>query len=261
MNIVVLQLDLEWEQPHLNLQKIENVLSGIHTETDLILLPEFFTTGFSVKNVSLAEPMYGHTAIWMKKIAKEMNGLVAGTIPIIDQGLCFNRALYVSADGIIGSYDKRHLFGLGSEHNLYTPGNKNVIVEYKGVKIEPQICYDLRFPVWSRNRYFNSYFAYDVLIYHANWPDPREYVWKQLLIARAIENQAYVVGINRCGKDGEGIDYSAPSMIVDPKGSIIAQMESGKEGILSCNIDLNELKRFREKFFIASDWDNFELLP
>ncbi len=261
MNIAVMQLDLKWEEPLMNRHKVENLLTSLPNETDLILLPEFFTTGFSVKNIGLAEPMNGPTVSWMQKIAKEMNCILAGTIPIIDHGKYYNRALYVSREGVMASYNKRHLFSLGSEHQLYTPGNKNVIVEYKNAKIQPQICYDLRFPVWSRNRYSNFQFAYDILIYHANWPDPRGCVWEQLLIARAIENQAYLVGINRCGQDGEGLSYSAPPMILNPKGNIIAQMEPAKEGVLSANIDLGELKRFREKFFIAPDWDNFDVSP
>ena len=258
LSVLIVQPDIVWEHPAANRAHIEELLHGAD-RADMIVLPEFFNTGFSVNNRNLAELPTGTTVQWMQKLASRMEAVVSGTLPVEEDGKLFNRAFYVSPTGIIGMYNKRHLFSPGDEHLLYSQGMQNVIIEVGNFKIRPQICYDLRFPVWSRNRLINNHFEYDLLIYHANWPDPRGEVWKQLLIARAIENQVYVIGVNRTGKDGEGMTYSAPSYVIDYKGRITAHARPNAEDLIHVNLELEPLLVFRKKFNVSRDWDNFTL--
>ena len=200
LNITLIQPDINWEDIRANLKKYTKMISEVET-TDVIVLPEMFTTGFSMAPEKLKEKMDGISVEWMKNTARAKNAAVVGSLIIQDSGKIVNRAVWVSPDGKTECYDKRHLFSMGEEHLFYSPGNKKQIVEFRGWRFCPLICYDLRFPVWSRNAE-----NYDVLIYMANWPAPRHHVWKNLLVARAIENQAYCVGVNRTGTDGARIN-------------------------------------------------------
>ena len=258
LSVLVVQPDIVWENPEANRRHIQEMLKDAG-KVDLIVLPEFFNTGFSVNNRNLAESAEGPTVQWMRQLAARTGAMVSGTLPVDDEGRLFNRAFYVRSTGIVGTYNKRHLFSPGEEHLLYTPGRQNVSVEAGGFKIRPLICYDLRFPVWSRNRLIAEQFEYDVLVYHANWPDPRGEVWRQLLIARALENQAYVIGVNRAGADGQGMTYSAPSLVIDFKGRVMAEGKPGIEDLLAVDLELEPLVAFRKKFNVSRDWDDFSV--
>ncbi|MDK2909200.1 MAG: omega-amidase [Bacteroidales bacterium] len=258
LTVLLVQHDIVWENPEANRQHLTELLKGV-SDVDLIVLPEFFNTGFSVNNRDLAENSDGPTVQWMKELAKQTGAVVCGTLPIKEEGKLYNRGFYIGAGGILGFYNKRHLFSPGDEQLLYTPGRENICIHVKSFNIRPQICYDLRFPVWSRNRLTSTGFEYDVLIYHANWPDPRGEVWRQLLIARALENQAYVIGVNRIGSDGQGMTYSAPALAIDYKGRIMAEGKSGVEDLLRVELEWEPLSAFRKKFNVSRDWDDFTL--
>jgi predicted amidohydrolase len=221
-------------------------------KTDLIVLPEMFTTGFSMNPEKLKESMDGIALQWMKKQASEKDAAVVGSLIIEDNEKVFNRLVWVFPNDQIEIYDKRHLFTMGEENRHYSAGTEKLIVEYKGWRFCPLICYDLRFPVWSRNTE-----NYDVLIYVANWPVPRHKVWKTLLQARAIENQAYCIGVNRVGKDGPGLNYYGDSCLTDAKGN--ARFLGGSEQVASFEISLDELHKFREKFPVLNDRDEFNM--
>ena len=195
INVTLIQSDIIWEDKVSNLKNYQNKISQIES-TDLIVLPEMFTTGFSMNPKDISETMSGETIQWMKSNASKMNSAICGSIIIEEDDKYFNRFIWVNPDGSICQYDKKHLFSFAGEDKNYTAGNEKIIIEYKGWKICPLVCYDLRFPVWSRNSE-----DYDLLIYVANWPTKRKLAWKSLLVARAIENQCYVIGVNRVGKD------------------------------------------------------------
>lgn len=256
ITVLLVQTDIVWEDVAANLRHLASMLEGV-SGVDLIVLPEFFNTGFSVNNRRLAEPPAGPTLQWMHRMASHTGAMICGTLPVEENGKLFNRALYVDAQKVWGIYNKRHLFSPGNEQELYSPGRENISIAVGDFKIRPQICYDLRFPVWSRNRLDQGRFAYDVLIFHANWPDPRGEVWKQLLIARALENQAYVLGVNRIGADGEGLTYSAPSLAIDYKGRIMAEGKPMAEDLLRVELEWEPLQAFRQKFNVSRDWDDF----
>lgn len=258
LSVLLVQQDIVWENPAANRQHLTELLKGVN-DVDLIVLPEFFNTGFSVNNKDLAENSNGPTVHWMKQMANQFGAVICGTLPVKDGGKLYNRAFYVGTKGVLGYYNKRHLFSPGDEQLLYTSGRENIRIQVKSFKIRPQICYDLRFPVWSRNRFTYTGFEYDILIYHANWPDPRGEVWRQLLIARALENQAYVIGVNRIGTDGQGMSYSAPSLAIDYKGLIIVEGKSNVEVLLKVQLELEPLSAFRKKFNVSRDWDDFTL--
>jgi omega-amidase len=257
MKITAVQTNLLWEDRENNLAHFDELLKNA-SDTNLILLPEMFTTGFSMRPVAVAEPSGGPGLDWMKKKAAEKKAVVCGSIAVSENGKYFNRLFWVEPDGNVRSYDKRHLFRMGGEDNHYTPGNKKIITKIGEWNICPLVCYDLRFPVWSRNRLLGKNYEYDLLIYVANWPEVRAYQWKQLLIARAIENQCYVVGLNRTGNDGNGVPHSGSSLVIDPKGQIL--LDLGKEEhIASLSLDLTLLRDFRRSFPAAMDADQFEL--
>lgn len=249
--ITLVQPNIIWENREANLKKYSVMLRGVG-QTNLVVLPEMFTTGFSMNPEKLKETMEGPSVQWMKSLAKEKNTAVAGSLIIEEKGKSFNRLLWVFPNGKVEFYDKRHLFTMSGEHLHYSSGNKKLVVEYLGWRFCPLICYDLRFPVWSRNTE-----NYDVLLYVANWPSPRHHVWKNLLIARAIENQSYCIGVNRVGADGTGNGYAGDSALVDSKG--IATFLSEKEQVKSFEISLNELHRFRKKFPVLEDKDRFQI--
>lgn len=256
LKITIIQSNLHWENIDKNLEMFAQKISSVTEETDLIVLPEMFTTGFSMQPQKLAEPMNGKTLKWMKEQAQKKQCVVTGSFICEEDGKYYNRLIWMKPDGSYSVYDKRHLFSMAGEDKHYTAGNKKIMEEIKGWKICPLVCYDLRFPVWSRNTNKNRY---DVLIYIANWPERRAYPWKTLLLARAIENQTYVVGLNRVGNDGNEIYHSGDSAIVNFKGEIISKTPTKEEYIEAITIDYKELEDFRKQFPVLDDADEFRL--
>ncbi len=252
MHITLVQTPIVWEAPEQNRAHYESLLEGV--ETDLVILPEMFPTGFTMKPQNVAENMDGASVNWLRTKAAEWNAAVAGSIAIQEDGAYFNRLIWAFPDGNIQAYNKRHLFRMAGEHHVYQAGQERLIVEWKGWNICPMICYDLRFPVWSRNQAN----AYDVLIYVANWPAVRSKPWQQLLQARAVENLAYVVGVNRVGEDGNGWAYNGCSAVIDYKGEVLKE-EKDKECLIQQTLDKKELTIFRERFPAWMDADNFIL--
>ncbi len=251
LKITIVQPDIVWENINANLEKYDTLLKDAEP-TDLIVLPEMFTTGFSMHPEELKEPMNGPALEWMKNLARERDAAVLGSLIIEDRGKIYNRAVWMHPDGKPETYDKHHLYTMGQETEHYSAGNSKTIVEYKGWKFCPLICYDLRFPVWARNTE-----DYDVLLYMANWPSPRHHVWKNLLISRAIENQCYCVGVNRVGSDGAGLRYLGDSAMVSPKG--FADFMGDTESVRSFEISYDELQKFRRVFPLLNDRDTFKI--
>lgn len=256
MKITLVQADIAWENKELNFSKYESLLNSLAGKTDLLILPEMFSTGFSMNCEQMSENMNGQTMQWIRKITSGSGFAMIGSFIATENGKYYNRLVFMKPNGNYCSYDKGHLFRMEKENKYYTKGNQPVIYTFKDWKFSLQICYDLRFPVWSRN----VNMGYDVLVYIANWPQVRRNVWNTLLPARAIENQSYVVGVNRIGKDGNNIDYCGDSMIVDPKGKIIAQTKMYAEELITHEISLDDLHLFREKFPVWEDADRFKLL-
>jgi len=254
LNIAVFQFNLVWENPVANRVKIDEWLQKANKNIDVVFLPEMFTTGFSMNVSELAEPMEGETVLWMKKCSSEHQFALCGSLIIKENDQYFNRLLFVEPSGEVHFYNKRHLFTMGKEENYFQKGTQRLIVNYKGWRICPLICYDLRFPVWSRN--LNEY---DILVYSANWPQARTEVWNTLLKARAIENQCYVVGANRVGVDENTISYSGNSQLIDPKGHILAEIGDHHKGIVSAGFSYTELVKFRAAFPVLNDADQFSL--
>jgi omega-amidase len=254
LNIAVFQFDLAWEDPVANRLKIDQLLQETDEKTDVVFLPEMFTTGFSMNVSELAEPMDGETIQWMKKRCQEHQLALCGSLIISENNHFFNRLVFVEPSGKIQFYNKRHLFTMGNEESHFEKGMERLIVQYKGWRICPLICYDLRFPVWSRNR--NDY---DLLVYSANWPENRKDVWNTLLRARAIENQTYVVGANRVGVDGQKIAYSGNSQIFDTKGNCLSESNEDDEMIISAEISYSEMDKFRTSFTVLNDADSFSI--
>lgn len=255
LKISCIQADLAWENIDQNLAKFSQLLYQVPLDSEMVILPEMFTTGFSMNSANLAEPMDGKTFNWLKTEAKKHKKIILGSAIIQDENKYYNRCITMFPDGKFYTYDKGHLFRMEKEHEDFTKGDSKTIFEHKDWRINTMICYDLRFPIWSRN-----IGDYDLLIYIASWPESRREVWNTLLKARAIENQAYVVGVNRIGKDGEGISYSGDTVIIDPKGQIIEKAQDYKEEIISAELSLNELNAFREKFPVFLDADKFKIL-
>jgi len=261
INVTILQADLKWEDAPANLEALGNIIARIEEQTDLIVLPEMFCTGFSMEPERIAETMDSASVQWMQKVAGTTNAVVCGSMAIQDGTQFYNRFLWVKPDGSLEHYDKKHLFTYAGEDKYYQAGHSKRIVEHKGWKFLPMICYDLRFPVWSRNRYHaDTGFEYDCLVYVANWPQARNHAWRILLMARAIENQAYVIGVNRVGVDGNQISYSGDSAILDPKGENLSALMPSCEGIETVQLSRCHLDSFREKFRQGPDWEKFTLL-
>ncbi len=257
LNLTLVQFEPYWERAEDNRNKIYKLLKNNIRNTDLIILPELFTTGFTMNVEKCSETMRGETIKWMKKISSEFNSVICGSIIIKEKGRnknynYYNRFLWINPSGRMCHYDKRNLFSLVGEEKYFTRGERRIIIKYKNWNIFPLICYDLRFPVWSR---FNS--DYDILIYVANWPQRRSYAWKQLLIARAIENQSFVVGVNRTGRDNNGIYHSGDSCLIGPDGIVIFSV-SDKEIVKTLDIDKEKLIAFRRKYPFLKD-RKFEL--
>lgn len=254
MKISVIQPDLAWEDKSFNLRNLGNLILPLHNRTDIVVLPEMFNTGFSMNPELLSESFKAETFDWMINIAYKGNFGLCGSYIVRENSCFFNRWVFVSPQKEYWYYDKRHLFTMGGEDNLFSAGNKRLVFSFRGIRISPYICYDLRFPVWSRNR--NDY---DLIIYAANWPESRREVWDSLLKARAIENQCYVAGVNRIGIDGNGIKYCGDSVILDPRGRIIASNETNVEGLSTGEISMTELSDFRLKFPVLNDADDFTI--
>jgi len=252
MKISIIQYDIRWEDKYANFRQAEHLMTGLGPETGLVILPEMFTTGFSTKPEKLSENPFSETYEWMLERAVNGNFGLCGTYIVHEEKRFYNRWILVTPDGSSWYYNKRHLFVMSGEEKEYTAGDERVTLNFRQVRICPNICYDLRFPVWSRNR--NDY---DLLINSASWPEARRDVWITLLRARAIENQCYVAGANRIGTDGKGISYFGDSMIINPKGEIIASAER-EECIISAELSMEELFDFRAKFPVLNDADKFK---
>lgn len=254
MKTALIQAPLVWEKPEANRKYFEEKINSSSEELDLIILPEMFTTGFSMNPKNSAETMDGETISLLKNLAKQKNVAITGSLIIAENGKFYNRLVFVFPSGEIKKYDKRHLFSLAGEEKIYTSGTEKLIVEYKGWKICPLICYDLRFPVFSRNAE-----DYDLLIYVANWPKPRTNAWDTLLKARSIENMCYTVGVNRIGTDESGHDYLGHSQAIDFLGNTILEPQKA-EGIFIANLDKNQMLETRQKFGFLNDRDSFEIV-
>jgi omega-amidase len=254
LRVTLVQSMLHWEDAAANRAMFAEKIAGLKGSTDLIVLPEMFTTGFSMRSMELAETMDGATVQWMRDQGKSIGAALYGSVIMKEADKYFNRGLFVTPSGQVTTYDKRHLFGMAEEGDHYTSGTKRVIVEYEGWRILLQVCYDLRFPVFARNRG-----DYDAIVYSANWPEARRFPWSQLLIARAIENQAYVLGVNRVGMDGKGHHYAGDSVVLDPRGQTITSCEPGKEALLSATLDHAAQDEFRKQFPVGKDADEFVL--
>jgi len=251
LHLALLQLNLHWHSPDANRAHIEEQLRQVEG-ADVVLLPEMFTTGFTMEAPTYAEPMNFHTCRWMRLMAAHTGAVIAGSIIVKEQKQYYNRLLWATPDGEVLHYDKRHLFRMAGEHEVYTPGSFLPIFNLKGWRIAPFICYDLRFPVWSYNR--NA--MYDLAIYVANWPQPRIGAWDALLAARAIENAAYVAGVNRSGMDPNGVFYPGHSAVYDFKGQVLAQAGE-EETILRVTLTKAALDDFRQKFPVHLDSDDY----
>lgn len=254
LNISLIQTDIIWHDITGNLKQLTSKVDGISDGTDLIVLPEMFTTGFSMSPETISETMSGSAVRWMKKMAKSKSAAITGSLIIQENGHYFNRFLFVFPSGEIEYYDKRHLFSLAGEHEVYKQGSEKRIVNYKGWKICPLICYDLRFPVWSRNTE-----AYDLLIYVANWPKPRIHAWDTLLQARAIENMCYSIGVNRVGKDDNDLEYIGHSSVYNSLGETISEKISISEAIITVEIQKDHLTTTRSKLNFLGDRDDFSI--
>lgn len=263
LTITGIQADLYWENPEANRNKLEGMIKNISDKTEIIILPEMFSTGFSMRPEPLAETMEGKTIQWMRRVAGEKKIILTGSLIIA--GDCqtgtarppyYNRLIWMLPDGQYGYYDKRHLFAYAGEDEHFTPGSKRLIASVKGWKINLLVCYDLRFPVWARQQSNEEGPEFDLLIYVANWPERRIHAWKTLLQARAIENQCYVAGINRVGKDGHDIYHSGSSMVIDPMGEILYH-EENKEDIFTITLHKEKLIETRTKLPFWKDGDSF----
>jgi len=272
LHVALIQMDIVWENPQANREELTEKINSLKHETDLVILPEMFITGFTM-NTDLSETMDGETVSWMKKIASENDFAITGSIIIKDsfrlrsttntqelslgfaqEPKFYNRLLFVHPDGKVETYDKRHSFTLANEHKTYTSGSSKLIVEYKGWKICPLICYDLRFPVWSRNTE-----NYDLLIYTANWPEKRVYAWDSLLKARAIENLSYTIGVNRVGEDGKKYSYVGHSVVLDFLGKLMSEVNCTSEKIIEVVLDKSMQNKQRARYGFLDDMDSFEI--
>lgn len=257
LTIAIVQSDLHWHDPTRNLAEFAATIRQLDADTDLVVLPEMFTTGFTMDAPEQAETMDGQAVAWMRDTAAESGVAVCGSLVIRDNGHYYNRFVMLQADGALAHYDKRHLFRLAGEGDHYAAGAALQTVELHGWKIRPMVCYDLRFPVWSRRRSDDDF---DLLLYVANWPTPRHHAWETLLRARAIENQCYVAGVNRVGTDGNDVPYSGGSAIVDFLGHDLQNL-GDRAGHASVSLDPDALQRFRARFPFDIDADRFELQP
>ena len=259
MRLAAVQTNLFWEDAKANYKHIQQQLKAV-SNVDLIVLPEMFPSGFSMNPSSISESENGPSLKWMQTLAKSKNAVVVGSVAVYRQNKYYNSLFWVSPNGEYSCYNKKHLFTMAGEHKHYSKGDNLLLTTISSFKCCPLICYDLRFPVWSRNINTDLSFKYDLLIYVANWPSVREDAWITLLKARAIENQCYVIGVNRVGKDGNGVIYSGESRIFGPKGERLDSFKANKEQVEIVELDRSVLEKFRLEFPANSDADNFEII-
>jgi omega-amidase len=255
LRVTLVQQALEWQKPEANRARFARLLEPLAGTTDVVVLPEMFTTGFSMEAQRLAEPPSGSTFRWLCETARELNAVVTGSLITLDGGRYVNRLHWVRPDGEASYYDKRHLFRMAREHEHYSAGREPLLIEWRGFQICPMVCYDLRFPVFSRRR---QELDYDLLIYVANWPTPRADAWSTLLRARAMENQAFVAGVNRVGEDGNGHAHGGHSVALDFLGRPLVELGSDS-AIATAQLDHDALHAFRERFPAHLDADRFTL--
>jgi predicted amidohydrolase len=252
LNVTLVQQPLAWQDAAANRARFAELLAPLVGRTDLVVLPEMFTTGFSMQAAELAEGMEGPSVEWLRTMAARLGAVVAGSVIVADGGYR-NRLLWARPDGTLAAYDKRHLFRMAREHEHYTAGEERVVVDLNGWRVLPLVCYDLRFPVWSRSRD-----DYDLALYVANWPAARRHAWSTLLRARAIENLCYVVGVNRVGADGAGIDYAGDSVALDPLGQPLAELGDAA-AVTRVTLSADALREHRRRFPAHLDADAFRL--
>lgn len=253
LKVALLQTDLAWENPKENRANYDKAFAQLAEDCDLIVLPEMFNTGFTMNAAEVAETMDGESVEWLKKKSVEVNAAICASLIITEESKFYNRFLWAENGSIKSVYNKRHLFRMAEEHHTFSPGKERPEISYKSWRIMPRVCYDLRFPVWSRSNKF------DLQIYVANWPKARISAWDKLLCARAIENQCYVIGVNRVGQDGKGIEYNGHSVVIDPKGNAITPERNAEKGWVYATLDLVSLEDFRKKFPVFMDSDSFDL--
>ena len=254
LKIALIQSDLVWENPEENRCQFLEKIEGISDDTDIVLLPEMFTSGFTMNPENVTEVTSGETISKLKTLAKKKNMAIAGSLVISEDNNYYNRFVFIHPHGTIDSYNKRHTFTLAGEHKAYAAGSSKTIINYRGWKICPMICYDLRFPVWTRNTE-----DYDLLIYVANWPKPRIIAWDSLLKARAIENMSYCIGVNRVGEDNNGHQYIGHTTVYDFLGEEIASTVETEEGYLKSTLVKKDLQHTREKLNFLNDRDQFTI--
>ncbi len=256
LKVTLVQTSLLWEQPEANRKHFEALLKNQKKgSTHLYVLPEMFTSGFTMNAEAVAEKMDGPTVTWMADLAQRKNSVICGSVIIKVKKNFYNRLIWMRPDGNASYYDKRHLFRMANEQNTYTAGKKTLEVELQGWSVRPLVCYDLRFPVWSRTDG-----TVDLMIFVANWPKQRNFAWSQLLVARAIENQCYMVGLNRIGRDEKNIEYSGESVVLDPWGNKLSSTKSGSSSVETVTLNLKKLKDFRKSFPVFMDADKFKIL-
>jgi len=259
LTTTIIQTNLAWKDRDANLVFFEKKISGLEEHTDLVILPEMFNTGFVTEPEDVAETMDGHSIGWMKRMAAASGITITGSLIIREDKRFYNRLIWMRPDGSYDCYDKRHLFSLAGEDEKFSQGKEQLIVEIKGWKIMPMICYDLRFPVWSKNRMEGDKYMYDCVLYMANWPSTRNHAWKSLLVARAIENLSYSIGVNRIGIDGTGKDYTGDSAVIDPLGHHVVVAVPSQEAVLTATLSVDLLRDIRKKIPFGMDWDGFEI--
>lgn len=258
LTLTIIQTDLSWENKAANLQRLKEKIESMEQRTEIVVLPEMFSTGFTMAPELFAETMEGDTIAWMKEMAAANKIIITGSLIIAEDGVNFNRLIWMLPNGQMGYYDKRHLFAYGEEDKHYAAGNKRLIASVKGWRINLQVCYDLRFPVWSRQQTNTEEGEYDVLVYVANWPERRSHAWKTLLCARAIENQCFVVGVNRVGKDNKNVYYSGDSLVIDPLGQVLYHM-ADEEDVFTITLQKETVDKARSQFPFWRDADAFTI--
>lgn len=266
LSFTLIQTELYWEDKAANLAMLQQKIAAMPKHSGIVILPEMFSTGFTMNAEALAEAMDGPTVLWMKEVAASYKIILTGSMIYSSKGednsvSFFNRLIWMLPNGQYGFYDKRHLFAFAGEEKYYSAGNKRLIASVNGWKINLQICYDLRFPVWARQSLgeADAEPEYDVLVYIANWPERRSHAWKTLLQARAIENQCYVIGVNRTGSDGNDIQYNGDSMIVDPLGEVLYH-KSKLEDVFTITLEKKQLQEIRQNFPFLKDRDSFNII-
>ena len=258
LTITLLQTYLFWGDTRKNLEFLEEKMLHLGS-TDLVILPEMFNTGFITDPAAFSETMSGPSIRWLREMASRLKAVITGSIIVFEDENYYNRLIWMQPDGDLLFYDKRHLFRMAGEDRQFSMGTKRLVASLKGWNILPLVCYDLRFPVWSRNRLISGKHEYDLAIFIANWPESRKHAWNSLLVARAIENQCYVAGVNRVGTDGRGMKHTGDSAIIDPIGLPLKSIKPSTESITTVTLSKAELDDYRKKFDVAPDWDEFSI--